>query len=150
MPRAGGAKYYDYNQLPEQDKNNFDYQRRAAYKGIEHFFNEVSEIGATAYVSKNPNIFEELEPCQYKKYIPSFGMKEQMRKKLPNLTKLAIESLDNEGRWLGAAGLPKNMRKKQNVVLSNIFVKNFNTICTYLEEFKRQQHDDGETTPTYV
>ena len=68
-----------------------------------------------------------------------------MRKKLPKLAKNSIEGLDNEGRWIGSAGLPKKMRKKRNVVISNIFVRNFNMICAYLEEFQRQQNDDNDT-----
>ncbi|MGB1204972.1 MAG: pectate lyase [Chitinophagales bacterium] len=150
VPRSGGAKYYDYNKLIEKDRNSFDYHRRAAYEGIEQFFNEISELGATNYIAKNPNILAELEPCQYKKYVPSFGMKEKMRPKLPKLTKNAIKSLDSEGRWIGTAGLAKKMRKKQNVVLCHIFVRNFNTICAYLEEFQRLQNSNNELPSDYV
>ena len=150
VPRAGRAKYYDYNQLIATDKKTFDYQRRARYKGIEQFFNEVNEMGASEYLQKNPNILAELEPCQYKKYVPSFGMKDRMREKLPNLTKLAIEGLDSEGRWIGTAGLPKKMQQQRQVVVSNVFVRNFNMICAYLEEFQRLQNPDSETEPMYV
>ena len=108
---AGKIIHYDYEKISEKEQSSYAWRGSYGIESAVRYYDEVKSLGADRYNAKRTT---PLTPEQTKK---------KAERLAPEVEKV-IAALDDKGRWL-----------ENEMIYSQVFVRNVILLCDYLELF---------------
>lgn len=104
-----GKIHYNYDEISEERKRGYGWKGGFGVNEAIKYYNTVKKIGADAYIAGTS---DDNRP----------GNEAAQAENLIDKVRAIMSSLDNKGRWI-----------TEGMLRSNVFVENFNILCSYIE-----------------
>ena len=104
-----GKVHFILEEISQERRRGYNWQAGFEVPGAVDYYSEVKSMGADLYLAEQSRSLNEAERRQ------------RIERLIPQVEEI-IALLDEKGRWV-----------RNNLIYSSVFVKNFNTLCRYLE-----------------